>query len=1253
MPVCPKALSVLCCTVLAAGVALSDYRVLIDGRPVPLVEAPKPTKYWKGQMYDRYAQPYWAALVDAHGEVEVRVESTVHDLSQARIIPEVTTVGERRAEAVTFKAKVPFKVSVEPGSRYRSVAVIAREPDREVPKRDDPKVRYFAAGRHHLNEPIRLGSNETLYLEAGAIVEAGVFASGTNIAVRGHGVLSGVPWAWKKGPQTQFVHFKGAKDVRVKDVTLLGPYHWSLVLENVEGVDIDGIAILGGRVINDDGIDICRSRNVMVRNSFFHLQDDNIAVKWWAEDVTVENCVFCADVARIVHIGGECDPPPRGMRRIKVRNVDVLHQSICKPTSGEPIVHVNASNEMSVEDVRIEGVRIWSPERADMLARIETAIVHEAKGWAWYDAPGVVSGVTIKDVRYLLPVPSECGEIKVLGHDAAHPVRNVSFDGLNIAPTVDVNEHVANICVGKRQFGTLSNEVHWGNVFTEAPGWTFTDADTPTFGLTGCTQCVRWTLEDWRGKPLQTGAWPKDGRLSLAPLPPGYYRVKRTDATGRAAEPFTFCVATTNRCRSLDSMFAADAALSGCSRRGVYACPWYGGDCWHVTAELLGKCGIVHTRERLEWGIFIEPKKGSRDFSRYLSSARAMKENGVVSTGLFHDTPPWMRRPGRKLPGDLLELYRFMEDAARTFEPYYDAWEFWNEQDLGSTTEPSWEYVAALKAYALGTRAGSQTTVILPGALSAVDHFGYGQNMFDGEIAKYIQAFNIHTYENPCDYDQWHRGLRQFLAEAGIADWQVWLTESGTNLEGNGLRPCPGRKSLMAHTEVQEMILAEFYPKSCILHRQAGICRNWYFLFGCYNEQGGARDWGSMRRDGTVKPVHAAMAAASSELGDAEQLGEKRLAEGVRGFVFRKPDGSRTLAFWSVSNLERPGVPPIAAVPEYKRTFSLDARDGTYRLMDMMGTPKDVAAKDGRLVLEALRYPQYLSELKAVSADIPAIPAGRIACYVPPQDEDLTVVIRPETNPEDFSIAGRKCIAELEKSEGRLRVEVWNLSPEAKKGHLSVSAGRLAGGDGEIEIAPWGKTVVEARYAPPAKEARFNLDISGLFNGKRATRVRVPMVNVPKLLGDCETVPLPALNDPTAWRRNDSGCTYSCVYDKDEKAVRFDVEWNMSSGVWFFPVHEFSLGETFAGGRYLEFEVKCRQDKVENDMSHVEVMCLYEGKPRKSAPFAAPTFEWEKRRALLPEDADEMRGFRVGGLPRGRKLTYWVRNFRLIREHGR
>ena len=62
-------------------------------------------------------------------------------------------------------------------------------------------------------------------------------------------------------------------------------------------------------------------------------------------------------------------------------------------------------------------------------------------------------------------------------------------------------------------------------------------------------------------------------------------------------------------------------------------------------------------------------------------------------------------------------------------------------------------------------------------------------------------------------------------------------------------------------------------------------------------------------------------------------------------------------------------------------------------------------------------------------------------------------------------------------------------------------------------------------------------------------------------------------------------------------------------------------------------------------------MCLYrDRRPVKKAPFKAQGFEWEKRRALLPEDAEEMRGFRIGGLPHGRKLKYWIRNFRIIKQ---
>ena len=787
-------------------------------------------------------------------------------------------------------------------------------------------------------------------------------------------------------------------------------------------------------------------------------------------------------------------------------------------------------------------------------------------------------------------------------------------------------------------------------VTTPAPGWTFTEAEAPVFHF---DEPASFLVRDWHGREVTSGEVAPDGTIALTPLPPGYYSLSLATNDWRLATSNSFCVVTTNRCRSAESFFAADSGLSGCSRRGSYYCPWYNGDCWHVTAELLGKCGLVHTRERLEWGNFIEPQKGKRDFSRYLASANAMAENGVVSTGIFHDVPPWLRRKGVAFAGDLVELYRFMEDAARTFDPYYDSWEFWNEQDLGVGT--AWEYAASLKAFALGARAGSETTVILPGACAFVQHFGYAQAMFDSDIAKYVQAFNLHTYAPLASYGDFHADIRKFLKEAGVPDWQVWLTESGTNLEGNGLAES-SRKGLRAHSHEQEMVMAEFFPKSAILHRQGGIFRNWFFLFGCYNEQGGARDWGSMRRDGTVKPIHASISAATSELGDARLLGEKKLGKGLRGFVFEKPDGSRTLAFWSVSNLEKSTVPPIRIESSFAREFTLATRDGRYRLTDMMGTPSEAVAANGcGLRLKATRFPQYLSGLRSIKADIPPADTGRLARYVAEPDEDLTIVIRPLLNRDDFTITGGSANAELEAAKGRITVEVWNLSPKEKHGRIEVSAGTLEGAEGEQTLAPWGCTVIEALYTPPdGGSLSFNADFSGVFDGRRASRVRVPMFNANRFLESCEVVPLPRLERPEAWKRNDSGNSYSCTWDEEEKAVRFDVTWDISSGVWFFPVHEFDFGdsESFEGARYMEFEVRNEQDKVENDMFCVEVMCLYKDKPRGSLKFKSPGKHWERRRVMLPEDAGKMTGFRIGGLISGHKLTYWIRNFRILKPRA-
>ncbi len=840
-------------------------------------------------------------------------------------------------------------------------------------------------------------------------------------------------------------------------------------------------------------------------------------------------------------------------------------------------------------------------------------------------------------------------------------------------------------------------------ITTDAPGWVFRDTVAPVFRVAGISGTAgtsvttgstgtadrepqvpvadvpavpSFIVRDWRGREVRQGEAAHDGTIALEPLPPGYYFLD-------AGASHSFCVVPEIR-PTPDSFFAADSAFTMWAKRGEFDCPWHDGDSFRVVAELMGLCGVSHTRERMILGR-MAPSSDVVNYSPYLENARMMKRSGTQCLGLFGDTPAWMGVSAeRRMPRDLLAIYRFMEKAVVEFGDCCDAWEFWNEQDLIAAAGPVWEYAATLKAFSLGMAAGDPAKPALPGSVSAVDHQGFCQGMFDNDIAKYVDAFNLHTYENPASFPKWLAGIRRFLAEAGVPDFQVWLTEFGTNLEGHG-KSESGREGILAHSPEQELLMAEICPKGMVLLQFGGIHRAWWFLFGCYNERHGEKDWGMMRRDGSVKPICAALATLNAELGGAKMLGEVKVGEGIRAFLYETenshrdtetqrihdfetkdlstdtlcasvplcetiPSAHQTLVFWRESDVDTGRQTDVSPAD---KDFTIPAADVDYRLVDVMGMPSAIAAADGALRLTATAHPQYVSGLSGLAADIPATPSGTFGRKPAESDEDLTVVVRPHVSRDDFGITGRHCIAELLGDTGAIELEVWNFSSEAKVGRLLAEGGELRGVPDEIALPPFGKASFTAEYVPPSGDAvDFTLRIRGEFCGKKTTCATIPVFLRKRFLSKCEVVPWPALDKPEAWRRNDSADTYSCTFDGAENAVRFDVEWKPgnANGAWFFPVHQLAIpGESMAGGKMLEFEVKTDQDKVENDFNEVVVMADYADGRLRYLPYQRPMREWDVRRAIVPADADGIIALRFGVTPRGRRLTYWIRNVRLLK----
>jgi len=235
-------------------------------------------------------------------------------------------------------------------------------------------------------------------------------------------------------------------------------------------------------------------------------------------------------------------------------------------------------------------------------------------------------------------------------------------------------------------------------------------------------------------------------------------------------------------------------------------------------------------------------------------------------------------------------------------------------------------------------------------------------------------------------------------------------------------------------------------------------------------------------------------------------------------------------------------------------------------------------------------------------------------------------------------------------SDGRIRVEAWNFSNIAKTVRLQANGAGLKPEKEAIEVAPWGRAECQARVYPPAgNEFESVFELTGVLGDRQTSVVRIPMLFRARFLSGCKETRMTSVDSPGAWIRNTSADTYAVCYDKEEGGLRFDVSWPMSAtvGRWFFPIHELKRGETLKGAKFMAFDVKTSQDKVENDVGEALLMLVRKDGSSRYLPYGHPTFNWETRYVRLP--ADEWTAFRVGVTPQGRRLSFWIRNVRLLR----
>jgi hypothetical protein len=359
------------CVLLAVAASAADYVVEVGGRPVEVVKCLQSgmpfNRVWPG--YQRSVdQAERAAYVsfEAEGPVDVLVglpdgvggaRPTVRPLSRG-----VKAVKSDRR--VSFRLPGPGQYVFEPeGTRHHALQLFVNTPER---KPDWKWTREFGPGEHFPGL-ISLRSGDRIYIHPDAIVHGGFGAEGVrDIKIFGTGrVVSDVferhivTNTWKAmAASIGSCNFAAlnSSDIEVCGTVFENAAMWCVSTFDCDRVVFDGIKVVGQWRYNTDGVDICNSRDVTIRNSFVHSFDDAITVKGFyplrdktLERVLATNCVLWCDWGRTCEVGIETWASR--YKGVSFVDCDCIHNSAS-------VLDIQAGGDGKVEDILFKDIRV-------------------------------------------------------------------------------------------------------------------------------------------------------------------------------------------------------------------------------------------------------------------------------------------------------------------------------------------------------------------------------------------------------------------------------------------------------------------------------------------------------------------------------------------------------------------------------------------------------------------------------------------------------------------------------------------------------------------------------------------------------------------------------------------------------------------------------------------------------------------------------------------------------------------------------
>lgn len=409
------------------------YDVIIDDKKIDIHEARVSAypfnKVWDGKQRSiSQTEIAYFVTVDIDKPTNIHI-SIKENFDSYEIRPlKLNLKHVRNGNEIDVKVTEPCQFTVEPDGTHFALHVFVN-PISTTPCGEN--VIYYGPGKHEAGL-IWLESDSELYIAEGAVVHGVIYAKDSqNIKISGRGILDSSGYARgneSDADQTiaEQMRLKGinedfheglicsnlvlynCRNVTVEGIILRDAMFWAVITRNgCENIVMDNMKLIGHWRYNSDGIDICASRNVTVKNSFIRSFDDCFVVRGAylpeetedVENVTIENCVLWCDWGKSLEIW--CGDRPNIIRNIIHKNNYLIHLNALaisistwygsKKSLIEDVVYENIfiDGDMSYPNLQIESEKhpeyIFGEEHTPFILRMNAEHIGKNLGNQKYE----------------------------------------------------------------------------------------------------------------------------------------------------------------------------------------------------------------------------------------------------------------------------------------------------------------------------------------------------------------------------------------------------------------------------------------------------------------------------------------------------------------------------------------------------------------------------------------------------------------------------------------------------------------------------------------------------------------------------------------------------------------------------------------------------------------------------------------------------------------------------------------------------